>query len=158
MNHVVRGLFSDIEEVAVILSRLELAGFSEKNISVISNEENKLEPFHFSESTKLSEGAENDSVADGLLSAIADGFAAVGAFAGVGILASGPIASAFLAGAAEGGAHGGVYGTVFPANEEQYYQDCVQQGAIMIVAHCEEKSQADTARQLFEQYDPIKVG
>ena len=87
----------------------------------------------------------------------------MGAFAtgGIGILAAGPIATAFAAGAAGaagGGALGGVYGTVFPDDEKQYYQDCVQQGAIMVVAQCESESQAEKAKQIFNQYDPIKVG
>ena len=163
MNHLVRGLFSDFGDVAIIVSRLEHAGFSEKQISVISNEENDLESFKITENTKFPEGIAFGAASGGILGALAGGFAAIGAFAsgGIGILASGPIAAAFAAGAAGaagGGTLGGVLGTVFPDNEKQYYQDCVQQGAIMVVAHCEEQSQADQARQIFNQYDPIKVG
>lgn len=163
MNHVVRGLFSDLENVSIILARLELAGFSEKEISVISNEENNLESFKITENTKFPEGVAVGSATGGLLGAIAGGFATVGAFAtgGIGILAAGPIATAFAAGAAGaagGGVLGGVYGTVFPDSEKQYYQDCIQQGAVMVVAHCEEESQADKAKEIFNQFDPIKVG
>ena len=160
MNHIVRGLFSDFGDVATIVSRLELAGFSEQQISVISNEEHDLESFKINQNSKFPEGEAIDSDADGLLGAIAGGFATVGAFAtgGIGILAAGPIATAFATGAEDSGAGAGVYGIVFPDNEKQYYQDCVQQGAIMVVAHCAEESQADNAKQIFNQYDPIKVG
>ncbi len=159
MNKIVRGVFADFEDVAIIIARLELSGFTEDEISIISNEENDLDSFKISENTKLPEGIAIGSATGGILGAIAGSFATVGAFAtgGIGILAAGPIATAFAAGAA-GGALGGVYGTVFPDNEKQYYQDCVNQGAILIVAHCQSDEQVDKAKQIFEQYNPIKVG
>ncbi|WJG10308.1 hypothetical protein [Aliiglaciecola sp. LCG003] len=139
MSNVIRGLFATPQQASLAIHQLAEKGFAEQQISLVSNETYDKDSFSISENTKFPEGVAIGAASGGVLASIGAGLAMVGSVAtgGLGILAAGPIATAFFAGAGGGGILGGVFGSIFPDEENQYFEDEIVKGSVMVSVECD---------------------
>ena len=148
MTRTVVGLFRDPVEAQVAVRDLELAGFAQSDISVVTREGSASEE-HTSGAMK---GAAIGGVAGALL-----GLAAL-AIPGIGpVLAAGPIAAA-LTGAGVGAATGGMFGALsemgVPEHEAQYWEEGVRRGGTLVVVHATAET-SDRAQSVLDRHGAL---
>ena len=147
-------IYKDPAAAAVAISRLEDAGLSKEDISVLMAETTRGREFTVDAETKAPEGAVAGGVAGGALGGIAAALVAVGAIAapGIGLVAAGPLLATLAgvgAGGAVGGLAGGLSGMGIPEHEVNLLSDQVSEGAVLLGAHVHDDRREDTIK-IFE--------
>ena len=139
-----------------IVDRLKAAAFSDNDISVLLPDKSGTRDFAHEKNTKAPEGATAGAGAGGLVGGTIGLLAGIGLLAipGVGpFIAAGPIMAALsglAVGAAVGGVAGGLIGLGIPEIEAKRYADKVKDGNILISVHCEDSTEASTAKDIFK--------
>src|SRR3982751_292985 len=140
-----------------IVRQLQLAGFSNEDISVLFPDKTGTRDFAHEQRTKAPEGAATGAGTGGVLGGALGWLAGIGALAipGMGpFIAAGPIMAA-LSGAAVGAAVGGITGALvgmgIPEYEAKRYEGKIKEGNILISVHTENHEQAKRARGIFEK-------
>lgn len=141
-----------------IVQRLQVAGFSTEDISVlhtdtVSDHDNDEVEEHGSKAPEgIAKGAATGGIAGG----------AIGLLAGLGVLAipglgafiaAGPIMAALSGvaiGAATGGVVGGLIGMGLPESQARHYGEKVQRGGFLISAHADTPERLERAKSIFE--------
>jgi hypothetical protein len=125
--------FSTEEAAVDAIRRLQSAGFTNDQVSVIARDKNVSRQVADDTGTEAEEGALTGAVAGGVLGGVAALIAGASAVAipGVGIAIGGPIAAA-IAGAAGGGLIGGLVGMGIPEDEAKVYNERMEQGDIIV--------------------------
>jgi hypothetical protein len=125
--------FATEDEAVRAIERLQGAGFTNDQISVIAKDRDVARNVSDSTGTEAEEGAVAGAVAGGALGAVAALIAGASAVAipGIGIAIGGPIAAA-IAGAAGGGLVGGLVGMGIPEDEANQYQERLEAGDIVV--------------------------
>jgi hypothetical protein len=143
-------------QAANIVSRLQSAGFSNNDISVLFPDKGTSRDFAHEKNTKAPEGAATGATAGGVVGG------ALGVLAGIGLLAipglgpfiaAGPIMaglSGIAAGATVGGIAGALIGLGIPELEAKRYEGKIKGGNILISAHAENSDQVKRAKEVFE--------
>ena len=129
---VVQNFRTEDESVDAI-RRLQSAGFTNDQVSVIAREKSVSRQVAADTGTEAEEGAVTGAIAGGVLGGVAALIAGASAVAipGVGIAIGGPIAAA-IAGAAGGGLIGGLVGMGIPEEEAKVYNERLEQGDIIV--------------------------
>jgi hypothetical protein len=115
------------------IQRLQSAGFTNDQVSVIARDKNVSRHVADDTGTAAEEGAVTGAVAGGVLGGVAALIAGASAVAipGVGLAIGGPIAAA-IAGAAGGGLIGGLVGMGIPEEEAKVYNERLEAGDIVV--------------------------
>ena len=115
------------------IRRLQSAGFTNDQVSVIARDENVSRQVATDTGTEAEEGALAGAVTGGVLGGVAALIAGASAVAipGIGIAIGGPIAAA-IAGAAGGGLVGGLIGMGLPEEEAERYNERLEAGDIVV--------------------------
>ena len=125
--------FSSEDEAVEAIRRLQAAGFTNDQVSVIARDKSAARDVASETGTEAEEGAVAGAVAGGALGAIAAVVAGASAVAipGIGIAIGAPIAAA-IAGAAGGGLLGGLVGMGIPEEEARVYNERFEAGDIIV--------------------------
>ena len=164
-GHTVVGVFDGPNHAERALNELKNAGFSPDQVSVVAKD--TRESRDLVESSGM-EGAETTGAASGaVLGGITGGI--LGWLVGIGTLAIpgiGPIVAAgalatTLGGAAVGATAGGLIGALVgagvPEEDARGYEESVGRGQILLTVHATDSSQAERARQAFDQHGGANV-
>lgn len=125
--------FATEDEAVAAIRRLQDAGFTNDNISVIAREKDVARDVAEETGTEAEEGAVAGAITGGALGAVAALIAGASAVAipGIGIAIGGPIAAA-IAGAAGGGLIGGLVGMGIPEDDARHYDERLKAGDIIV--------------------------
>lgn len=143
-------------QAETIITRLESAGISTSDISVLMPDSSSSRDFATEHNTKAPEGATIGGSAGGIAGGVLGLLAGIGALAipGVGpFIAAGPI-MATLSGAAVGAALGGITGALvglgMPEYEAKQYESKVKEGGILISVHTSDRDEAERIEEILE--------
>ncbi len=160
---VVLGLFTEIDDVQNVITRLSDMGLTQKDIHVVAQEEVASEALADNRATMAKEGAGtgalSGSVFGGLLGLImgASMFITMGPVLFVGIPA---LASTTAAGTAVGAIYGSLFGALLgwgiAEDEVHAYIKGIREGQILVAAEVEPHQTQETIA-LFEQYQSNSV-
>jgi hypothetical protein len=125
--------FRTEDEAVDAIRRLQSAGFTNDQVSVIAKDKDVSRHVAEDTGTEAEEGAVTGAVAGGVLGGVAALIAGASAIAipGIGIAIGGPIAAA-IAGAAGGGLIGGLVGMGIPEDDAKVYHDRMEQGDVIV--------------------------
>jgi hypothetical protein len=139
-----------------IVDRLKMAGFSNRDISVLIGDKAGTRDFAISNQTKAPEGTATGVGTGAVVGGGLGWLAGIGALAipGLGsLIAAGPIMAA-LSGAAVGGTIGGVTGALIglgiPEFEARRYEGKIKGGSALISVHSEDAHETEQAKEIFK--------
>jgi hypothetical protein len=155
MAHLVTGVFETTAAADNAVARLQGAGFSTSDISILTSESTGTNAFAVQTGSKVGEGAAIGAGVGGAILALAAGLTAVGVVAsgGLGLVAAGPIVAALAgagAGAAAGGLVGGLIGLGIPEHEAKYYEGVIAKGGVLVGVRAEGDQRA-RAREVLDE-------
>ena len=143
-------------QAETIVNRLEQAGVSTADVSVLMPDRSGSRDFAHEHNTKAPEGATIGGSAGGVAGGVLGLLAGIGALAipGVGpFIAAGPIMAA-LSGAAVGAAIGGITGALvglgMPEYEAKQYEAKVKDGNILISVHTSDRDEANRIEEILK--------
>jgi len=156
-NKAVLGIVSTHAEAEVMVTRLQEAGFSTNDISVLFPDKAGTRDFAHEKNTKAPEGAIAGVGAGGAIGGTLGLLAGIGALAIPGLgpfIAAGPIMAA-LSGAAAGAALGGVSGALvgmgIPEIEAKQYETKIKNGNILLSVHVDDRHERNRAKEILEK-------
>lgn len=143
-------------QAETLVARLEKAGVSTSDISVLMPDKGESRDFAYEHNTKAPEGATIGGSAGGVAGGVLGLLAGIGALAipGVGpFIAAGPIMAA-LSGAAVGATIGGIAGALIglgmPEYEAKQYEAKVKDGNILVSVHTYDGDEAKRIEEIME--------
>jgi len=155
-NTAVFGIYPSYSAVEIGVDRLKVAGFSNRDISVLFPQSAGSKDFAHEKGTKAPEGATAGAGTGVVLGGAMGWLLGVGALAIPGLgpfIAAGPIMAA-LAGAGVGGTVGGITGALIgmgiPEYEAKRYEGRVKDGGILISVHCDNSEWIKRAKEILE--------
>jgi len=154
MSHTVTGIVLTRAGAKTITSELRMAGFSDRDVSVLMPEQEN-NPERTQDETKAPQGAAIGAGTGTLVGGTLGWLVGIGSLAIPGIgpfIAAGPILAA-LGGAAAGAAVGSVTGTLVgmgvPESEAREYEQQLRSGNILISVRCAGEDDIDRAVTIF---------
>ena len=162
MSNSVSATFKTSTAAREALLKLEAAGFTEKQISVIATDNSIGQSFNVEKDSKAAEGGTIGGATGGMIGAVAGGLAATGSIIipGVNLLVYGTAIAAAAgagAGATAGGLTGALVGLGIPEYEARRYEDEIKEGSVLIVVEADSSERADRAKKLFEREDAHNI-
>lgn len=175
MAQMILGVFQDPDEAAKVIDHLRSSGVDAQDISVVLREGEV--------GTKGGVAAEGPSISENITKAATTGAATGGVLGGLaglligigaivipgGFLIGGPIAAALgltgaaattisgmVTGAVAGGLAGGLMGLGLPREEAEFYEDRVQQGAVLVAAVIDDSTE-DEIRKTMEMHNAEQI-
>jgi hypothetical protein len=143
-------------QTEVIIRKLQSAGISGNDISVLMADKKGTKDFAIDNETKVPEGAATGAGTGAVVGGTLGWLAGIGALAipGLGpLIAAGPIMAA-LSGAAVGGTLGGITGALIgmgiPEFEAKRYEGKVKAGNSLISVHSDNSEETARAKNIFE--------
>ncbi len=142
-----------------IVGRLQGAGFSNDDISVLFPDKGSSRDFAHKKETKMPEGATVGAGSGGVVGAGIGLLAGIGALAIPGLgpfIAAGPIMAALSGGAigaGVGGIAGALIGLGIPEFEAKRFEGKIKEGGILISVHCENGDEIRKAKEIYKQGD-----
>ena len=140
-----------------IVAKLETAGFSENDISVLFPDKGSTRDFAHKKETKMPEGATIGASSGGVVGGTIGLLAGIGALAIPGLgpfIAAGPIMAALSGGAIGalgGGLTGALVGLGIPEYEAKRYEGKVKEGGILISVHADSNDETKQAKDIFKE-------
>lgn len=163
MSKAVICIAKTVLQAETIITRLQKAGISTSNISVLMPDRSGSRDFAHEHNTKAPEGATIGVSAGGVTGGVLGLLAGIGALAipGVGpFIAAGPIMAA-LSGAAVGAAIGGIGGALvglgMPEYEAKQYETKVRDGNILISVHTYDSDEATRVKQILKDANAADI-
>jgi hypothetical protein len=156
-NKTVIGIAQSVPQANAIVRDLEVAGFTDGDISVLLPDKNVARDLGHEAHTKAPEGAAAGAGAGGLLGGAIGLLAGTGTFAMPGLalfVAAGPILATLGglgAGAAIGGVTGALVGAGIPEYEAKFYEGKIPSGNILIAVHTERNEDRFAATEILER-------
>jgi hypothetical protein len=157
MKKAVFCIAQSISQAEIIVGRLQAAGFSNNDISVLLPDKSGTQDFAHEKHTKAPEGAAIGGATGIGVGAVLGWLAGIGSLAipGVGpFIAAGPIMGA-LGGAAVGAATGSLTGALvglgIPEYEAKQYEGKIKGGSALISVHTDNAEQRSAAKKIFEE-------
>lgn len=148
------GIFQNRSQVETAIDRLQTAGFSNNDVSVLFPDNDTTRSFAHDKATKAPEGAAAGAGTGAILGGTLGWLAGIGALAIPGLgpfIAAGPIMAA-LAGAGVGGAVGGLTGALIgmgiPEFEAKRYEGMVKEGGILMSVHSETANEIKRGKEI----------
>jgi hypothetical protein len=137
MPKTITALFNTRQESESALRKLEQAGFTRDQITMLVSEETRGRHFGIDDNSKAQEGAATGAAIGGLVGALYLSLASAGTLMipGLNLIVSGALVGALAglgAGAATGGLVGALVGLGIPEYEAKLYEEAVRKGAILI--------------------------
>jgi len=155
-NTAAFGIFRTRTAAEQAVDRLNAAGFSTQDVSVLMADRSGSKDFATEKNTKAPEGTATGVGVGGVLGGTLGLLAGIGALAipGVGpLIAAGPIMGA-LAGLGVGGAVGGLVGALvgmgIPEYEAKRYEGHVKDGGILVSVHCDTSDEISRAKDILK--------
>ncbi len=150
----ITAVYKDSAAAGLAIARLQDAGISQDDISVLMAETTRGREFTVDTENKAPEGAAVGGLAGGVLGGITATLVAIGVVAapGVGLVAAGPLLAALAgigAGGATGGLAGGLLGMGVPEHEVTLLSEQISEGAVLVGAHVHD-DRRDATKQIFE--------
>jgi len=156
MKKAVMCIVQTRSEAESIVTRLQGAGFSNNDISVLFPNKEGTKDFAHEHNTKAPEGAVAGAGAGGVLGGTLGLLAGIGALAIPGLgpfIAAGPLLAA-LSGAAAGATVGGITGALvgmgIPEIEAKRYEGKIKGGNLLISVHTETSEEQKQAAAIFK--------
>ncbi len=143
-------------QAGIIVDRLNAAGFSTDDISVLFPDKGSSRDFAHAKETKMPEGATIGAGSGGVVGAGIGLLAGIGALAIPGLgpfIAAGPIMAALSGGAigaGVGGIAGALIGLGIPEYEAKRYEGKVKEGGILISVHCDDSEEVTQAKAIYK--------
>ena len=155
MSKTVTALFNTRDEAQTALFKLEQAGYSKSQVTVLVTEETRGRHFGIDDKTKAAEGAVTGATIAGLAAGlfIALGSAGVMLVPGLNLIVSGALVGGLAglgAGAAAGGLVGALIGMGVPEHEAKLYEDTIRNGAILLAVDASNDASADKVKSIFK--------
>jgi hypothetical protein len=150
------GIYSTRDSVGDAIDALVISGFQSSNMSVLLPGTTGSKTIGAEEATKVPEGAGASTGSGAVLGGTLGLLAGIGALAvpGVGsLIAAGPIVSALAVvgiGGVVGGAAGALVGMGIPEHEAKNYEGRLQNGGILLSAHCDTSDEIRRAKEIME--------
>jgi len=156
-NTAAFGIYSSNSAAEVAVDRLNAAGFSNQDVSVLMADRKGSKDFAAEKNTKAPEGATAGVGVGGAVGGTLGLLAGLGALAipGVGpLIAAGPIMGA-LAGLGVGGTVGGLVGALvglgIPEYEAKRYEGRVKDGGVLLSVHCDSSNEVSRAKDILKE-------
>ena len=151
----ITAVFTSREEASLALQKLETAGFTQNDLTLLVNEKTRGEHFAIDTNTKATEGATAGATIGGLSGALflALGSAGTLVIPGLNLIMAGAVVGALAglgAGAAAGGLVGALVGLGIPENEAKLYENTVQKGSILIAVHASDSARAEKVKEILK--------
>ncbi len=162
MSNTISATFKTLAAARKALLKLEAAGFTEKQISIVATDDSIGQSFNIEKENKAAEGSAIGGATGGLIGAIAAGLAATGSVVipGVNLLIYGT-AIAAAAGAGVGGAAGSLMGALIglgiPEYEAKRYEDEIKNGAVLVAVEANSSERANRVKELFKKEDAHNI-
>jgi hypothetical protein len=147
---------TDRNQAELIVARLQAAGFSSNDVSVLFPDQQSTRDFAHEKNTKAPEGIATGAGTGGVVGGALGWLAGIGALAipGVGpFIAAGPIIAALsgaAVGATVGGIAGGLIGLGIPELEAKRYEGKIRDGNLLLSVHTENSDEIDSAKEIFK--------
>lgn len=155
-NTAVYGIYPNYSSVERGVEGLKIAGFSNRDISVLFPQSAGSKDFAHEKGTKAPEGATTGAGTGAVVGGTMGWLLGIGALAIPGLgpfIAAGPIMAA-LAGVGVGGAVGGIAGALIgmgiPEYEAKRYEGRVKDGGILLSVHSDRSEWTKRAKQILE--------
>ncbi len=155
MSKTITAIFNSRDEADAAIRRLDQAGFTKSQVTMLVSEETRGKHFGIAENTKAEEGAAAGAAIGGLTGALYLGLASAGALVipGLNLIVSGALIGA-LAGMGAGAAAGGLVGTLvglgIPEHEAKLYEDTIRKGAILIAVEASDDARVERVREILK--------
>src|SRR5436309_4676961 len=156
-NTAVFGIYKNRAQAEDAVERIEGAGFSSNDISVLLPDVQSSKEFAHEKNTKAPEGVTTGATAGGAIGGTLGLLAGIGALAIPGLgpfIAAGPIMGALAglgAGAAAGGLIGALVGMGIPEYEAKRYEGRVKNGGILLSVHCDDSDWVSRAKDILKR-------
>ncbi len=156
MSTTITAIYDNYGSARHAISILRKNGIRDRELSILAADNAIDKNIELEENTKAPEGSATGATIGGALGATIAGLTAVGTVSltgGVGILAAGPIVSAFAgagAGAAAGGVIGGLIGLGIPETEAKIVDEKLGKGHILVGVSAESKEDKSKIKDLLE--------
>lgn len=155
MTKTITAVFDQRQEAEIALMRLEQAGFTEKDVTLLVSEETRGKHFGVEKKSSAAEGAAAGAAIGGLTGVLYLGLASAGALVipGLNLVVSGALVGALAGlgtGAAAGGLVGALVGMGIPEHEAKLYEDTIRKGAIVIAAVASNNERAEKATEIMK--------
>lgn len=163
LRQSVIGIASSQPQAENIVTQLQLAGFSNNDISALFPDKKGTRDFAHEQKTKAPEGAVAGASAGGAVGGAIGLLAGIGALAIPGLgpfIAAGPIMaglSGIAAGAALGGLTGALIGMGVPEIEAKQYEAKIKDGNILLSVHVANGEQRATAKKIMEAGGAVDI-
>ena len=143
-------------EAETALRKLEHAGFTQKEITLLVTEETRGKHFGIKENTQAEAGAATGAALGGVAGAILLGLASAGTLLvpGLNLVVSGALVGGLMglgAGAATGGLVGTLVGLGIPEHEAKLYEDSVRKGSILIAVESKDDDTAGRIKTILKE-------
>lgn len=145
MSKTITAVFNTRIEAEAALRKLDQAGFTKDQVTMLISEETRGKHFGIKEGSKAEEGAVAGATIGGLAGALYMALASVGTIfiPGMNLLVAGALLGGLAglgAGAVTGGLIGSLVGAGIPEHEAKLYEDAVRKGAILIAVKASEEN------------------
>ncbi|MEZ0260847.1 MAG: general stress protein [Alphaproteobacteria bacterium] len=151
----ITAVFDTRAEATQAIQKLEAAGFTQNELTLLVNEETRGEHFAIDAHTKVGEGASTGATIGGVTGALflALGSAGTLVVPGLNLVVAGALVGALAglgAGAAAGGLVGALVGLGIPENEAKLYENNIQKGSILMAVHASDSARADKVKDILK--------
>lgn len=151
----VTAVFSSRTLSDTALVRLEAAGYTKDQVTMLVTKETQSKHFVIDEDSKAGEGAIEGAAIGGLSAALYLALGSVGALfvPGLNIVVSGALIGALTglgAGAVTGGLVGALVGLGVPEHEAKIMEDTVNKGAILIAVETKDDASAEKVKSILK--------
>lgn len=146
-----------------IVNSLLASGFTTDDISVLFPDKGGTRDFALKRETKMPEGTAVGAGSGGIVGAGIGLLAGIGALAIPGLgpfIAAGPIMAALSGGAigaGVGGIAGALIGLGIPEFEAKRFEGKIQEGGILISAHCDDSDDVKSAKEIFKAAEATDI-
>lgn len=152
---MITAVFNTRLESESALRKLDLAGFTKDQVTMLVSEETRGKHFGISEGTKTEAGAATGAALGGLVGALYLALASAGTLLipGLNLVVSGALIGSLAglgAGAVTGGLIGALVGLGIPEHEAKLYEDAVRKGAILIAVNAKDDISAERVKDILK--------
>jgi hypothetical protein len=162
MSKTITAVFDTRNKAEAALHRLDQAGFTKDQVTLLVTEETRGKHFGIKEHTKTEEGAATGAVIGGLAGSIYLGLATAGALLipGLNLIVYGTVIGGLVglgAGVVTGGLVGALVGVGIPEHEAKLYEDAVRKGAILVAVQANDAASADIVTAILKDGDAQSI-
>lgn len=155
MPKTITALFNTRDEVEKALSKLDNAGFTKDQVSMLVSEEGRGKHFAIVEGRKTGAGATTGAAIGGLMGALYLSLASAGTLLvpGLNLVVTGALIGSlvgFGAGAATGGLIGALVGLGIPEHEAKLYDEKIRGNAILLAVEAADDTDAERVKTILE--------